>query len=497
LRPRYKLSNRSQWALRKILEDEGLAEPSAPSAGPVVRGGRVPVSFGQQRLWFLDQLFPGSAEYLVASVMRLSGALDCGVLERALGEIVARHEVLRTRLEVVDGEPVQVIEPAVGMELPLTDLGMLPGERAEAKMSELVAVECSRSFDLGAAPLLRGRLVRLSPGEHVLVVVVHHIVFDVWSAGVLRRELGVLYEAFSRGRPSPLEPLPIQYADFAVRQREWLAGEVLERYLAYWRQQLDGVAALALSADHVRPAVRSGRGAAHRFELSAGLSDSLGRLSRREGATLFMTLLATFKVLLFRYSGQEDIAVGTPIANRNRAEVEDLIGFFVNTLVLRTDLSGDPTFGSLLARVRETALGAYEHQDMPFERLVEELGPKRDLSQNPLFQVAFAFHDMTEPLKLPGIAVTPLEPGRHGSKFDLTMSLTEHGSGIRGLIEYSTDLFEPGTIRHMTGHFQTLLEAIVAEPGQRISQLPMPVGPKSPDNRIKERNGQITTQIWI
>jgi len=341
------------------------------------------MSFAQERLWFLDQLTPGSTEYLLMRVLRLTGELDAGALERALGEIVARHEVLRTRFEVVDGAPVQVIEPPSGLHLSVTDLSGMAGGQAEAEMSAVVAAEHAQPFDLATAQRLRGRLLRMSAGEQVLILVLPHIAADGWSMGVFARELATLYAAFSQDRPSPMEPLPIQYADFAVRQREWMQGEVLEGQLGYWRHRLSGLVPLELPVDHLRPAVRSGAGAGHEFTVPPELTAALLELSLGEGVTLFMTLLAAFQVLLSRHSGQDDIAVGTPIANRNRAETEGLIGFFVNTLVMRADLSANPQFTQLLAQVRETALGAFEHQDLPFERLVDDLGLERDLSRTP------------------------------------------------------------------------------------------------------------------
>ncbi|WP_051829830.1 non-ribosomal peptide synthetase [Streptomyces novaecaesareae] len=457
------------------------AEPvlGMPPIRRVLRNGPLRASFAQERLWLLDQLVPDSAEYVILRVLRLTGGLDTGALERALTELVARHEVLRTRFEAEDGVPVQVIEQPAALALPVTDLSALPADRAEAEVSALVAAETARPFDLGVAPLLRARLLRVRSDEHVLVLAVHHIAADAWAMGLLNRELAALYRAFSRGLPSPLEPLPIQYADFAVRQRYWMRGEVLDGQLKYWRERLDGLTPLELPTDRPRPAVRSGRGAGHEFTLPAELTEALRTLSHREGATMFMTLLAAFQTLLAGYSGQDDIAVGTPIANRNRADTEGMVGFFVNTLVLRADLAGDPTFTGLLAQVRESAIGAYAHQDLPFERLVEELRPERDLARNPLFQVLFMLQNAPRtPLALDGLTVTPGEWEQQVAKFDLTLSVNERDGQLDCVIEYSTDLFEPGTVARMAGHLATLLAGIAAAPESRLSELSVLTGPE-------------------
>jgi len=464
----------------------GLAQAvaSAPAAQtppiqPVPRGEPLPVSFAQQRLWFLDQLNPGSIEYLIAIALRLAGELDEAVLAKSLGEIVARHEVLRTRFEVAEGVPVQVIEPPAGLALPVTDLSGLTGQQAEIEVSAAISAESARPFDLGTAPLLRGRLLRLPGREHVLILVMHHIAADGWSFEVFARELATLYSAFAQGKSSALEPLPIQYADFAVRQREWMQGEVLERQLGYWRHRLSELVPLELPSDHRRPPVRSVRGAWHGFRVPQVLTAELRELSRREGVTLFMTLLAAFQVVLSCYSGQTDIAVGTPIANRNRAEIEDLIGFFLNTLVMRTDLSGNPSFTELLARVRDTALGAYAHQDLPFERLVEILRPERSLSHAPLFQTMFNLQNISDHgWELQGLQITtePLE--RDVVKYDLTLEVSEHDEELSCLIGYSTDLFEPPTVARMAGHFRAVLSEITVDPGRGLSNLSVLTGPE-------------------
>ncbi|MEW5861420.1 MAG: condensation domain-containing protein, partial [Cyanobacteriota bacterium] len=374
-----------------------------------------PASFAQQRLWFLDQLIPGNTIYNVPTVIRLTGSLNLAALEQTFNEIVRRHEALRTTFKVLEGQPVQVIPAescanASGLSRPLSvvDLRQFPECDRELQAQQLVAAEIERPFDLSSIPLLRVMLLQLSETEHILLLNMHHIICDDWSIGVLIRELGTLYTAFTcRDAMHPvstLPELPLQYADFAHWQREWLQGEVLETQLAYWRQQLNGISVLNLPVDRPKPAVASYRGATQSLELPKKLSDALQTLSQQEGATLFMTLLAAFQILLYRYTHQEDIAVGSPIANRNRSEIEGLIGFFVNSLVLRTDLSGNPTFRELLGRVRQVTLGAYSHQDLPFEKLVEELHPERNLNIHPLFQVVFGFENTPmSALELPGL----------------------------------------------------------------------------------------------
>jgi amino acid adenylation domain-containing protein len=435
----------------------------------------LPLSFAQQRLWFIDRMETGSPFYNMPVAILLTGRLDLPALERTLNEVLKRHESLRTSFIVVDEQPMQVVNPARPVTLPVIDLAHVSQHDREAEAQRLAAQEAARPFDLGRGPLLRATLLRLSETEHVLLVTMHHIISDGWSMGVLVKEVAALYEAFAEGRPSPLVELDIQYADFAVWQREWLQGDVLEGQLSYWREQLQGApAVLELPTDRPRPPVQTFRGAHEQFELEAGLTDALRALSRREGVTLFMTLLAAWQALLARYSGQTDVVVGSPIANRNRRETESLIGFFVNTLVLRTDLSGDPTFKQLLSRVREVTLGAYAHQDLPFERLVEELQPERSLSHTPLFQVFFVLQNASgEALEMQGLTLTPLRAGNDTAKFDLMLSLEESGAGVGGAVEYSTDLFDAGTIRRMCRHYATLLAGIAAQPEARLSTLPL------------------------
>ncbi|RMF31802.1 MAG: amino acid adenylation domain-containing protein, partial [Chloroflexi bacterium] len=452
----------------------------APPIRPVPRDREIPLSFSQQRLWFLDQLEPNSPLYNIPDAVRITGPLDVGVLEQSLNEIVRRHEVLRTTFAAVDGRPIQVIAPELHLPLPVVDLRGLPKARREEEALRLATEEAQRPFDLARGPLLRALLLRLDEEEHIALLTVHHTVSDGWSTGVFMGEMAALYEAFAAGKPSPLPELPIQYADFAVWQREWLQGEVLEAQLAYWKEQLAGLPPiLELPTDRPRPAFQTFRGDYQTFTLPEELTQAIKELCQREGVTLFMTLLAAFQTLLSRYSGQDDISVGVPIANRTRAELEGLIGFFVNTLVMRTKLDGNPTFRQVLKRVREVALGAYAHQDLPFEMLVEALQPERDMSHTPLFQVMFVLQNApAEPLELPGLTLTPVEVDRGTATFDLTLSMTEGPEGLSGSLEYNTDLFDAATIRRMLGHFQTLLEAVVADPDRPIAQLPLLTKPE-------------------
>ncbi|HEX2081437.1 MAG TPA: amino acid adenylation domain-containing protein [Longimicrobium sp.] len=437
---------------------------------------RYPLSFAQQRLWFLDRVAPGSTFYNVPLAIRLRAPLDVPVLARALNEIVRRHEALRTTFRSVDGRPWQCVAPALHLPLPEVDLGALSGPAREEEALRLATEEARRPFDLARGPLLRTTVLRLGPEEFVFLLTMHHIVSDGWSMQVFARELRALYAAFLLGEPSPLPPLPIQYADFAVWQRQWLQGTVLEEQLAFWTRQLAGVPVLHLPTDHARPAIPTFGGAHHLFRLPAELTAALRALTQREGATLFMVMLTAFKALLLRYSAQTDVVVGSPIANRTRAELEGLIGFFVNMLVLRTDLSGDPTFREALKRVRRVALDAYDHQDLPFERLVEELHPERDLSFSPIFQVSFqlfAAPERVDAEAAPRPAGDVLGVQRGTAGIDLALDISESEEGIAAQFEYSTELFEAATIERMAAHFQVLLEGVAAEPEQRLSRLPL------------------------
>jgi hypothetical protein len=418
----------------------------APPIQRVERDGRLPLSYAQQRLWFLNRLMPESPFYNVPVAVRLNGVLDAEALELSLRHIEQRHEVLRTCFSVVDSQPVQVISPEPSLRLHRVDLSA--SESPEQEALKLAAAEARRAFDLALGPVWRAVLARVSEEEHVLVLTAHHIVTDQWSMGVLVREVGQLYEKYRAGETVQMKELEVQYADYAVWQRKWLQAEVLDQQLDYWKQQLAGAPdVLTLPTDHPRPPVQAFRGAYQSFELSALMSAKLRELSRKESVTLFMTLMAAFKTLLHRYTSAEDILVGTTIANRNHPEIERLIGFFVNTLVLRTDLSGNPTFSELLAREREVALEAYAHQDVPFEKLVEELQPERRLSHTPLFQVVFSMQNDPMPVsELPGLSLTRIEVDSGTAMFDLVLGITNAGDAMHGLFLYNTDLFEATTV---------------------------------------------------
>ncbi|WP_369981521.1 amino acid adenylation domain-containing protein [Xanthomonas bundabergensis] len=446
---------------------------------PVDRGGVLPLSWAQQRLWFLDQLdHAAGAAYHIPAALRLSGALDRAALQASLDRIVARHENLRTTFVSVEGEPRQAIAAAdSGFALTEHDLRGLDATAQESAVAELSLREARAPFDLAQGPLIRGRLLVLSEREHVLLVTQHHIVSDGWSIGVLVKEVGALYAAFSQGRSDPLPPLPIQYADYAAWQRQWLQGEVLQGQIDFWRKQLSGAPALLeLPTDRPRPAVQSYRGDRSSLRLSRGLSDKLRALSQRHGTTLFMTLLAGWSVLLSRLSGQTDLVIGSPVANRQRAEIEPLVGFFVNTLALRVDLGADPTVAELLAQVRATTLGAYAHQDLPFEQVVEAVQPARSFSHSPVFQVLLVLNNTpggegTAPL--PDLTLATVETVQQTAQFDLALSLADSADGLVGGAIYATDLFDGSTIERMLGHWVTLLEAMVADDAQPVTRLPL------------------------
>ncbi|HEU0076629.1 MAG TPA: amino acid adenylation domain-containing protein, partial [Longimicrobiaceae bacterium] len=445
--------------------------PVLPPVAPTARTGTLPLSFAQERLWFIDRMQPGTATYNLPVALRLRGSLHVGALKRALAEIVRRHEALRTVFGEVDGSPEQVVAPSGGFALPVADLSGLAAQTCEAEARRRVSEEVGRPFDLAAGPLFRAALLRLGAEEHALLLCMHHIVSDGWSLGVLFRELSALYAAYRDGQESPLPELAVQYVDYAAWQRRHLQGEALERQLAYWRDRLaDAPALLELPADHPRPPVQSFRGASARMELAAGALERLRALGRQEGATLFMVVLGAFQLLLSRYAGSEDIVVGSPIAGRTRKEVEELIGFFVNTLVLRSDLSGDPSFREVVGRVREATLGAYEHQELPFERLVAELQPERSLSRSPLFQVTFTLQDGDEARAgLPGLETQGAGAELASTKYDLMLGVTTHPHGLRCELTYSTELFEPGTVERMLRHLARVLEQVAEDAEVRLS----------------------------
>ncbi len=454
----------------------GIAAEHLPLPCDASSGGRVaPLSYAQRRLWILDRLRPGGTVYNEAMVFRLAGRLNAVALQQSLNDIVQRHEVLRTRFGLVDDRPVQVVATEQVLELEMEDISGFAPDTREAEGRRRAEREAETPFDLTHDSLLRVRLLRLWEDEHWLLLTLHHIVVDGWSYGVLTSEMSVLYRARCRGEANPLPPLPMQYADYAVWQREWLHGGVLERQLAYWKSALAELPTLELPTDRPRPALATFRGARVTFEIGEELTRRLKAICRQERATMFMLLLAAYQVLLYRYSGQEDVAVGVAVAGRARQELEGLIGFFVNTLVLRGDLSGEPRFMEYLARVRARALEAYAHQDVPFDKLVEELHPPRDLSRNPLFQTLLVLQNSQfGELQLEGLEVQRVADIAHASaKFDLALSFTEISGGMRGMIEYSTDLFDAQTIFRLVLHLQTLLEGIAANPQAKLSELPL------------------------
>ncbi|MDI1279363.1 non-ribosomal peptide synthetase [Methylobacter sp.] len=446
---------------------------------PVLRTQPIPLSYAQQRLWFLDQLEPGNAFYNIPVAVRLSGELNDAALEQSLNEIVRRHENLRTTFITTNGQAEQTIAPRLFVPVARTDLTALAEPLRQTALVDSCHREASRPFELSTGPLIRVSLLTLSnetdKQECVLLVILHHIISDGWSSSLLIREFGSIYEAFSQGSASPLKDPAIQYADFVYWQRRWLVGAVLQEQTDYWRKQLEGAPKLhELPTDRVRPGIMSYCGANYRFTVPLALAEKLQTLSRSCDATLFMTLLASFKVLLFRYSHQQDLSIGTPIANRNRLEIEDLIGFFVNTLVLRSDLSGDPQFNVLLGQIRQTVLDAQSHQDLPFEQVVEALQPERNMSFNPLFQVLFVLQNTPQSsLKLSGLQINSMDDENTTTKFDLTLFMTERTAGLECTFEYNVDLFDHSTISRLAEHYLVLLQGIVNRPQARLSELPL------------------------
>jgi amino acid adenylation domain-containing protein/non-ribosomal peptide synthase protein (TIGR01720 family) len=446
-----------------------------PPLHSVPKDSSLPLSYAQQRLWFLEQLEPGRAVYNLPLAWRCTGDLDVPALEQSLGEIVRRHDILRTAFPSAAGQPVQVIAPDLALPLAVVDLQTFPATEREAAVQRLATEEAQRPFDLTHGPLVRVTLLRLADKDHVLLLILHHMIFDGWSVEVFWRELATCYTAICTRQPLSLPALPLQYADFAVWQRQWLQGDVLEAQLAYWKQQLGSTPpVLELPTDRPRPSIQTFQGARQTLLLPASFTTALKTLSQREEVTLFMTLAAAFQTLLYRYSGQTDLVMGTPIAGRTRVETENLLGFFVNTLALRTDLSGNPRFRDLLGRVREVTLGAYDHQELPFEQLVESLQPVRDLSRHPLVQVMIALQPSPPPTtELPGLTARPVAVDGGTAKFELTLSLQDTEQGLLAVVEYNTDLFDPTTIARMLNHFQTLLEGMITDPDQRLADLPL------------------------
>lgn len=466
-------------ALLELRLKQGAARQPLPSSiQPRKDRAPAPLSFAQERLWFLDQLEPNTALYNVPRALRLKGNLNVEALQQAFDKLVERHETVRARFEFIDGEVRQVIDPDARVAVTLTDLSHLPADVSEDKAKQFAQEEAATPFDLARGPLMRARLLRLGDLEHVLLLTNHHIISDAWSGRILFKEVSELYNGFVAARDMSLAELPVQYTDFAAWQRDWLQGDELQRQLEYWREQLAGVSGvLELLTDYPRSQGQHSRGDWKFLRLSKELNHQLNELSQREGATLFMTLLAAFQILLFRYSNQTDIVIGSPIAGRNRAETENLIGFFINTLVLRADLSRQATFREFLNEVKETALGAFAHQDLPFEKLVEELQPERDLSRNPLFQVMFQFQNTARPqLQLEGLEVTTLATATGTAKFDLMLAAREEADALTCVMEYNTELFKGETVELMLQQYATLLSNIAAAPDEAIRQLSLMTG---------------------
>ncbi|MGE5825553.1 MAG: condensation domain-containing protein, partial [Bacteroidota bacterium] len=462
---------------------DALAAPRPVADRHIASGGEevyvMPCSYAQQRLWFIDQWRPGFATYNMSVAVRLAGSLSSAALQASLDQLVTRHESLRTEFVLHDGKPSQRILWHASVRMQIVELGAGDAAQSEQEAFDLARQFVQHPFDLTSGPLLRALLVHIAAHESLLVLVMHHIISDGWSIGVLLRELSMHYRAQLEGKHEGLSPLQIQYADFALWQRERLQGPRLERALGYWRKRLEGLGNLDLQGDRPRPHVPTYRGAREPVFIDARLTEALKVVTRAQQATLYMTLLAAFQVLLYRHSGQENFAVGSPVAGRDDRRLEVLIGLFVNTLVMRADLAGDPGFVELVARVRENALEAYAHQDLPFERLVEELRPQRDPSRNPLVQAMFTLQNVPDSeLDLPGVRSSQIELATDTAKFDLTLSLTETPDGLRGQLEYATDLFDGWRMERLVGHFRVLLEGIVADPGQRISHLPLLTEPE-------------------
>ncbi|HFD91805.1 MAG TPA: amino acid adenylation domain-containing protein [Gammaproteobacteria bacterium] len=460
---------KQKLANHQVTASKGWEAPERGESGP------CPLSFPQRPMWFFDQMEPGSAVYNRCANFRLLGSLDTTAMQQALDALVVRHESLRTVFSMEGEEPVQVVLPQGRIALEVSDLTVLASGEREARLKALVIAEAERPFDLSKGPLLRVSLVRLGAREHVLMTTMHHIISDAWSSGVFKRELGYFYKCFRQKRQPDMPELPLRYVDYTRWQLNQLRGKRFDKQLHYWKERLDGVPPLLeLPCDRPRPAVQTFRGGTRSRPLNQALGTALLALGQRQGATLFMLLLAAFQVLLYRYSGQEDIVVGTPVANRGQKETEGLIGLFINVLALRCDLSGDPAFPDLIVRVREAVLGAFEHQEVPFEKLVEALQPERNLSHTPLFQVMFTYRNTPdEELDLDGVAVHDMEVKKTVSHFDLSMIIERRGEGHCLIVEYSADLFDAGTITRMLDHYVNLLEGIAAGPDRRISQLPL------------------------
>jgi non-ribosomal peptide synthetase component F len=457
--------------LRNKIEDN--ANKSIPV---VIRESNIlPLSFSQEHQWFIEQFNPNSPLYNLPNIVRMKGHLNIDALEKSFTEIVNRHEVLRATFTLLDGQPVQMFSPPQSLTLPILDLSHLNEEDREYQFKQLASEDSRRSFNLSTGPLYRASLLQLSDEEHILLINFHHIVFDAWSSGVLVREFTALYNAFNNGQPSPLPKLPIQYIDFAQWQQQQLQGSLMEKQISYWKKKLAGdLPILELPADRSRPSVQTFHGAVYSLTLPKSLSELIVGISRQQEVTLFMAFLAAFKVLLHRYTGQEDIIVGSPTSGRNNPQTHDLIGFFVNTLALRTNFSKQQTFSELLAQVREVALSAFSHQDLPIGKVVEALQPERSSSHSPLFQVMFTYQNTPMPdLDFSGMTVTLEQNAGDTAKFDLSLDVFENVEGFVCVFEYNTDLYNVDRITRLAGHFQKLLEGIVANPEQKVSELPL------------------------
>jgi amino acid adenylation domain-containing protein len=458
----------------KLSSQEKRARLAALLAKKAAVPKQFPLSFAQQRLWFLAQLEPNISVYNIPAALRLKGHVNTAALEQSLTEIVRRHGTLRTTFKEVDGKAVQVVAPTASVSLPVFDLRGCPRDEREELAARRTAEEAGRPFNLQEGPLFRPALFQLDEQDFILLLTFHHIVSDGWSLGIFVREFAELYDAFLSARPPAPAPLPIQYSDYAVWQREWLKGDALDAGLAYWRDRLADLSPLELPSERPRPPAQTFRGSRIKFSLPSSLISRLRELCRAESATPFMALLAGFNLLLMRYTGQADVAVGTPVANRGRSEVEGLIGCFVNTLVLRSDVTGDPTFGELVGRVRETCLGAYQHQEVPFERLVEALQPEREMSRSPLFQVMFNLLNFDESrIELEGLTIESLPTVDIGAKSELSLYAAPRPDGIEFTLAYNADLFEEATAKHILRLYELMLESVAAHAERRISEVPL------------------------
>jgi glycosyltransferase involved in cell wall biosynthesis len=459
--------------LRNRALTRGQGSLTAPPIERIPRDRPLPLSFAQHRLWFLDQLEPSGHFYNLPFAVRLLGELDVAAIEHAFSELVKRHESLRTSFAATEGEPVQIIAPPTQLCLPFINLSLLAPHRREEEIVRLAHREALQPFDLAYGPLFRVRLLRLAEAEHIILFSMHHIIADGWSMQIILREVALLYNAYCDGQPSPLPSVPIQYADFAYWQRHWLRGPILEEQLCFWKRQMaNAPALLALPTDKPRPPVQSFAGAHQSFVLHADLTAQLKALSQQEGVTFFMFILAAFKVLLSCYSGHKDIIVGTPIAGRTQLETESLIGFFVNMLILRTDFSAATTFREVVRRVRAVSLGAYAHQDMPFEKIVEQLQPERVLGHNSLFQVTFSLQSASrETIELKNLTLSQIGADTGTAQFDLILNMADTQAGLRGTLVYSTELFVAATIARMIRHFEELLKVIVERPAVKLDEL--------------------------